>query len=239
MQTAEIELGYLAHPDAGPQPGVVLIPDVRGLYDHYRDLARRLASEGFAVLAVNLYRRGESVEISDPGRWIRGLDDRRVLDDVQAAVDELRADTSTGGRRVGVTGFCMGGQYAILAAAGCRGLGAAVAFYGMLSHQRGLLAPAAGESLDPARKPRSPLEAGAHARCPLLGLFGRDDPFVAVEDVRALERQLEKSGQPHEVVLYEGAGHAFMNDTRPEMYRPEVARDAWARTLAWFRRNLA
>jgi carboxymethylenebutenolidase len=239
LQTAEIELGYLAHADGGPQPGVVLIPDVRGLYDHYRELARRLAGEGFAVLAVNLYRREGSVEISDPGRWIRGLDDRRVLADVQTAADHLAAHPSAAGRRVGVTGFCMGGQYSLLAAAGCRGLAAAVAFYGMLSHERGLLAPAADESPDPLRKPRSPLEATAYARCPVLGLYGRDDPFVAVDDVRALERQLEKSGQPHEVVLYEGAGHAFMNDTRPEMYRPEVARDAWARMLAWFRRHLA
>ena len=240
MLAAEIELGYLAHPDAGPNPGVVLIPDVRGLYDHYRDLSRRLASEGFAVLAVNLYRRETSaIEISDPGRWIRGLDDRQVLADVQAAADHLSSHASAAGRRIGVTGFCMGGQYTILAAAGCRGLSAAVAYYGMLSHERGLLAPAPGESLDPARKPRSPLDAAASARCPVLGLFGRDDPFVAVEDVRALERQLEKSGQPHEVVLYDGAGHAFMNDTRPEMYRPEVARDAWPRMVAWFRRHLA
>ena len=238
MQTAEIELGYLAHPEGGPHPGVVLIPDVRGLYDHYRELARRLAGEGFAVLAVNLYRREGTVEITDPGRWIRGLDDRRVLADVQAAIDHLAAHPSAAGRRLGVTGFCMGGQYTLLSSAGCSGLSAAVAYYGMLSHERGLLAPAAGESLDPARKPCSPLDAAASARCPVLGLFGRDDPFVAVEDVRALERQLEKSGQPHEVVLYEGAGHAFMNDTRPEMYRPEVARDAWARTLAWFRRHL-
>jgi carboxymethylenebutenolidase len=132
----------------------------------------------------------------------------------------------------------MGGQYTILAAAGCSGLSAAVPFYGMLSHEHGLLAPGPGETLDPARKPRSPLEAAASVRCPLLALFGRDDPFIPVEDVRAFERALEKSGQPHEVVLYDGAGHAFLNDTRPEMYRPEAARDAWGRMLGWFRRHL-
>jgi carboxymethylenebutenolidase len=235
MQTAEIELGYLAHPDAAASPGVVVIPDVWGLSDHYRDLARRLAGEGFAALVVNLYRREKDLRISDPGRWIRALDDRRVLADVQAAVDHLAAT----GRRIGVTGFCMGGQYAILAAAGCRGLAAAVAFYGMLSHERGLLAPPSGEALDPARKPRSPLEAAASVRCPVLGLYGRDDPFISVDDVRAFERQLEKSGQPCEVVLYDGAGHAFVNDTRPEMYRPEAARDAWGRMVAWFQRHLA
>jgi len=239
VQTAELELGYQVEPDAGPHPGVVIVPDVWGLSDHYRDLARRLAGDGFAALAVNLYRREKELRISDPGRWIRSLDDRQVLADVQAAVDQLAAAASAAGRRIGVTGFCMGGQYAIHAAAGCRGVAAAVPFYGMLSHEHGLLAPPAGEALDPARKPRSPLDAAASARCPVLGLFGRDDPFIPVDDVRAFERQLEKSGQPHEVVLYDGAGHAFLNDTRPEMYRPEAARDAWRRMLAWFRRHLA
>jgi carboxymethylenebutenolidase len=216
---------------------VVLIPDAWGLAEHSRDLARRLAADGFAALAVNLYRRVAELRIEDPGRWIRGLSDPEVLGDLQAAIDHLSAGPAAG-RRVGVVGFCMGGQYAILAAAGCRRLSAAVSFYGMLSHERGLLAPAAGETLDPARKPRSPLEAAAAVRCPLLGLFGRDDAFVPLDDVRALERQLEKSGQPAEVVLYAGAGHAFANDTRPQLYRPEAARDAWARMLAWLRRHL-
>jgi carboxymethylenebutenolidase len=238
VKTEALELGYLAHGDAGPQPGVVVIPDVWGLSDHYRDLARRLAGEGFAALAVDLYRREAERKISDPGHWIRGLDDRRVLADVQAAAD-LLACAPAGGRRVGVTGFCMGGQYAILASAGCRGLCAAVPFYGLLSHEHGLLAPPAGEVLDPARKPRSPLDAAASARCPLLAFFGRDDAFIPLADVEAFERQLEKSGQPHEIVVYDGAGHAFLNDTRPEMYRPEAARDAWGRMLAWFRRHLA
>ena len=238
VKSEALELGYLAHADAGPKPGVVVIPDVWGLSDHYRGLARRLAGDGFPALAVDLYRREPQRKISDPGRWIRGLDDRRVLADVQAAADLLATHKAVGDRRVGVTGFCMGGQYAILAAAGCRGLSAAVPFYGMLSHEHGLLAPAAGESLDPARKPRSPLEAAASARCPVLALFGRDDPFIPASDVEAFARQLEKSGQPHEVAVYDGAGHAFMNDTRPEMYRPEAARDAWGRMIAWFRRHL-
>jgi carboxymethylenebutenolidase len=234
MLTQETDLGFLCRPDAGAHPGVVLIPDVWGLSDHYRELARRLGAEGFAALALNLYRREKEPKITDPGRWIRGLSDPQLLGDVQAGVDALSADAARG-CKIGVTGFCMGGQYTILAAAGCRGLAAAVAYYGMLSHEHGLLAPGPGESLDPARKPRSPLEAAAAIRCPLLGLFGRDDPFVPLEDVRAFERQLEKSGQPHEIVVYDGAGHAFLNETRPEMYRPEAARDAWSRMLAWFR----
>ena len=237
MQGAEVVPGFLARPDAGTHPGVVMIPDVWGLKDPYRELAGRLAGEGFAVLAVDLYRRLPEVRIEEPGRWIRGLSDPEVLADVQGAIDFL-AEGPAHGRRIGVTGFCMGGQYAILATGGCRGLSAAVPFYGMLSHEHGLLAPEPGERLDPARKPRSPLEAAAFATCPLLGLFGADDSFIPVDDVRALGSALARSGQPAVVSLYVGAGHAFMNETRPEMHRPEAAREAWERMLAWFRRHL-
>ena len=234
-----LPFGFLARPvgDA-PAPGIVMIPDVWGLSDLYRELARRLAVAGFAVLAMDLYHRERSVQITDPGRWIRGLSDPVVLADVQAAIDSLVRGPAAG-HKIGVTGFCMGGQYAILAAAGCTGLSAAVPFYGMLSHEHGLLAPAPGESLDPARKPRSPLEAAASARCPMLALFGTDDAFIPVEDVRSFASALAKLGPHHVVSLYAGAGHAFMNETRPELYRPAIAREAWQRMLAWFERELA
>ena len=238
LVTSELELGYLAHRADAVQSGVVVIHDVWGLSDHYRDLARRLAGDGFAALAVNLYRRTPEPKIIDPGAWIRALSDPQVIADIQSAVDFLTVHPAVAGRRIGVVGFCMGGTYAIHAAAGCRGLSAAVPFYGMLSHERGLLAPPPGERLDPARKPRSPLEAARDVRCPLLGCFGAEDPYIPTDDVARFDAQLDASGQPHEVIVYPGAGHAFVNDTRAEMYRPEAARDAWSRMLAWFQRYL-
>lgn len=215
-----------------------MIHDVWGLSDHTRDLAQRLAEVGFCVLAVDLYRRLDPVRIEDPGRFIRGLSDPQMLEEVQGGLDALAAHAACTGR-VGVTGFCMGGQYALLAACAVRGLAAAVVFYGMLSDQHGLLAPPPGELLDPARKPTSPLDAIGKLRCPLLGLFGADDAFVPLADVRELERRLARSAQPHEIRVYPGAGHAFMNDTRPDMYRPATARAAWDRMLAFFREHLA
>ena len=238
LVTANLDLGYLAHRAGAAQPGVVVIHDVWGLSDHYRDLARRLAADGFAALAVDLYRRTPEPKISDPGAWIRALSDPQVLADVQAGVDALAAHASVAGRRVGVAGFCMGGTYTIHAAASCRGVSAAVPFYGMLSHEHGLLAAPPGEAFDPARKPRSPLDAAGAVRCPLLGCFGADDPYVPADDVRRFDELLDASGQPHEVILYAGAGHAFVNDTRAEMYRPDAARDAWSRMLAFLRRHL-
>ncbi|UCE87310.1 MAG: dienelactone hydrolase family protein [Deltaproteobacteria bacterium] len=232
MQTTDLELGYLAHPETGTHPGVVMIPDVRGLYDHFRDLARRLASEGFAVLAVDLYRRTGPPEIPDPAaamRWIRELSDPQVLADVQAGVDRLAAHPAVGGKPIGVTGFCMGGQYALLAACGGRGLSACVPFYGMLAY---------AEGLDPAKKPRSPLDAASDLVCPVLGLYGEEDALIPVDQVREFETRALATGQPCEMRIYAGAGHAFLNETRPEAYRAEAARDAWARMVAFFRETL-
>jgi carboxymethylenebutenolidase len=152
-----------------------------------------------------------------------------MLETIQEAVDRLAADEAVARRKIAVIGFCMGGQYALLAACACRGLSACVPFYGMLRY---------AEGLDPSRKPRSPLEALADLRCPVLGLYGEEDPIIPVADVRELEERLAKSRQGGEVRLYAGAGHAFMNDTRPEMYRPTAAADAWPRSVAFLRREL-
>jgi carboxymethylenebutenolidase len=237
MESSDVELGYLAHPIDGTHPGVVMIHDVWGLGDHTRDLARRLAREGFAVLAIDLYRRMGESRIGDPGGWIRSLSDPEILSDVQDAVDFLTRHPASRGRAVGVTGFCMGGMYALLSACACRGISAAVPFYGMLSHEHGLLQAEGG--LDPARKPRQPLDAVADLDCPMLAFFGDRDPFSPMADVDALRQRLAAVDARSEVVVYPGAGHAFMNDTRAEAYRPEAAADAWTRMVAFLRRQLA
>jgi len=236
VETRDVELGFLAHPQDGTAPGVVMVHDVWGLADHTRDLASRLAAEGFAVLAIDLYRREEKVAIADPGAWMRQLSDPQVLADIQQGIDFFAGEPCSAGRRIGVTGFCMGGMYALMAACACDGVSAAVPFYGLLSHGHGLLHDAKG--LDPARKPREPLAMAPELRCPLLGFFGARDEFVPVDDVRELERRLAQAKPPAEVVVYPDAGHAFMNDTRPAAYRPADAADAWRRMVAFLRREL-
>jgi len=236
MPTEDCELGYLAHTGAGPNRGVVMIHDVWGLSDHTRDLARRMAAEDFAVLAIDLYRREAEVKIEDPGAWMRALSDVQVLEDIQAAAEFLAAHPSTGGHGVGVTGFCMGGTYALLAACGCRGLSAAVPFYGLLSHEHGLLHDPAGS--DPTRKPREPLAALADLSCPLLCFFGAQDEYVPLSDVDLLRERLAAGDKESEVVVYPNAGHAFMNDTRSDAYRAEEAEEAWARSLAFLQERI-
>jgi carboxymethylenebutenolidase len=233
VRTTDVELGVLVQPGtAGPHPGVVMVPDVRGVSDHFRGLARRLAAEGFAVLVVDLYRRSGPPQIPDVAAalaWMRDLSDPRVLADCQAAITDLADGPAVAGRPVGITGFCMGGQYAILAACRCEGLSACVAFYGMLVHP---------DDADPEKKPVAPLDALPGLTCPLLGLYGEEDPLIPLSQVDELEWRLADTGRPGAVHRYPGAGHAFVNDTQPQRYRPEAARDAWGRMVAFFREHL-
>ena len=223
--------GALRLPEAAaPAPGVVVVPDVWGLSEHYERVAERLAGEGYAALALDLYTRGESPHAGGPEgatRFIAELPDPQVLGDVQAAIDYLSARPEVAGRRVGITGFCMGGMYTFLAACRCRGLSAAAGWYGMLRAER----------ID-AANPEHAIDAVADLGCPTLGLFGAEDELIPQSDVEELRRRAERGGLPFETVVYEGAGHAFNNDTRPGAFRPEASRDAWRRVLALFEREL-
>jgi carboxymethylenebutenolidase len=236
MKTSEVELGFLALPERLPCPAVVMIHDVWGLSAHTRDYASRLANEGFAVLAIDLYRRARPEKIEDPGKWMRALSDPQVLADLGLAARFLAALPETSGR-VGVLGFCMGGMYALMAGCADLGFAASVPFYGLLSHAHGILHDPAG--LDPARKPRTPLEMASGLRCPMLAFFGDQDTFIPPSDVHALERALTGARAGAEIIVVPGAGHAFMNDTRPDAYRPEAAADAWQRTVDFLRARLS
>ena len=237
MARTGVPLGHLETPD-GPAPGapsggVVLLPDVFGLADLYRELARRLAGEGFVALALEPW--GGPVSIPDPGRFLRERSDPEMLERVQRAVDFVASQPGVGA--TGVLGFCIGGTYALLSSCALRGLSACVAFYGILSYDHGLLHDPQGR--DPARKPRDPIEAIPDLRCPALGLFGGRDEFVPEADVRTLVARAEAAGRDLEVHLYPGAGHAFLNETRPQAFRPDDARDAWGRAVAFLRRELS
>lgn len=212
-------------------PGVVILHDVWGLSDLYRGVAQRLAKAGYAALALDLYARGEKpgTPADMPGvmRFMHSLPDSRVVGDVQAALDWLRARPEVGGRKVGLTGFCMGGKYTYLAASHCRGLDAAVAWYGMLR----------AASLD-AANPEHALDALARVRCPVLGLFGAEDALIPQSDVEELRKRVAAWRAPLEIVVYPGAGHAFANESRPETYREAAASDGWRRALDFFAKHL-
>ena len=224
--------GYLAVAAGdAPAPGLVLIPDVRGIYEHFRDVARRFAECGFTTLALDLYAREGAPDLPDleaAMRWMAALPDERVLGDIAAAVDFLADHDSVRGRHVGITGFCMGGQYTLMAACSVPRLSAAVSWYGMLRYAD-----------TPAHKPQSPLDMAPRLGCPWLGMFGENDPLIPNNDVAELRSLLQSAGRDFEIVQYPDAGHAFFNDSRPEMYRPEAARDAWPRAVGYLKERLA
>jgi len=237
LETGELSFGregvrgYAAWPrGAHPLPGLVLVPDVRGLSEHYRDVARRFAAEGFFTLAVDLYSREGAPDLPDMAavfRWMRALPDRRVLADLAAAVECLAGRSEVRADAIGITGFCMGGQYALMAACTVERLAACVSWYGMLRY---------AETDD--IKPASPLDLAPGLVCPYLGLFGADDAIIPVADVATLGSILTRAEKAFELHVYPGAGHAFFNETRPDAYRPETAADAWRRALGFLRRHL-
>ena len=160
-------------------------------------------------------------------RWLRDLPDPRVLGDLGGAVHFLASRREVRGDRIGITGFCMGGQYALMAACSVDGLAVCVSWYGMLRYAE----------TSPA-KPISPLELAPRLRCPYLGLFGADDAIIPLADVDELRAKLARQQHPAEIHVYPGAGHAFFNDTRPDAYRPEAAADGWRRAVAFLHQHL-
>ena len=197
-------------------PPVLLIPDVHGISDLYRRLAARLADAGHPTLVIDLYTREGRPSLRTPeevGAWIAALPDPRVLADLHAGSSWLRDRC---GQAPAVMGFCVGGQYAVMAACRVPGLAGVVSFYGMLRYAE-----------TNALKPESPLDMAADLACPLLGLYGADDPLVPPADVKELEQKVQTAGGTFSAHTWPGAGHAFLNDQRPEAWRPEPAREAW------------
>ena len=210
--------GYLAVPDStGPWPGVVVIQEWWGLDDHIRDITRRLAREGFITLAPDLYY-GKSASEPDEARKLRMAQEIPVaLEIIQSAVDFLLGDDRVSPKRIGLVGFCMGGGLAFQSAAKLNGVGATAPCYG------------GGEELTP--------EEVGNIRGPVLAIYGELDQGVSPEVARRRASLMDAAGIQHETIIYPGARHAFMNDTRAA-YHPEAAADAWRKIVSFFRETL-
>jgi len=224
--------GLAFAPPADPAPGLVVVPDVHGVSPLYAEIGERLAAHGFRTLLLDPYSREGAPTLRDMAAvqsWIAALPDARVMGDVEAAVRHLAERPEVGGRKVGVLGFCLGGQYAIMAACRFAGLAACVSFYGMLRHGGG----------GGPHKLAPPIETAADLRCPLLGLYGADDPLIPPADLRTFEAALDHAGKSFEIRTWSGAGHAFVNDRRPDAYRPQAAEDALRAAVDFLTRTLS
>lgn len=215
--------GYLARPDnAQPHPGVIVIQEWWGINANIKDIAQRFAQAGFVALAPDLYH-GKVVPNGEPNeaqKAAMSLDHAEVAKNLQGALHALKARPDVAPKQIGVTGFCMGGRMTLSFAsqAGAE-LGAAVGFY--------------PGGYDPTE------QAVAAIQCPVLALYGGEDTSTPQDTREKFRQYLTDQGKTFDMVVYPGAGHAFFNDTRPQVYAAAAAADAWQRTLAWFTRYLA
>lgn len=210
--------GYFAAPAAGRGPAVVVIQEWWGLVPHIEDLVERFAAEGFVAIAPDLYHGKTTSSPDDAGKMLMELDADRAEREIAGAGAYLLGRPECSSKRFGVVGFCMGGALAQYAATrNPAGVGAAVSFYGGF------------KKVDPEWEK---LDA------PILLFYGENDRGVPAGQGRELEQKLRALGKEVEVVTYPGADHAFFNDTRPAVYDPAAAADAWRRTLDHLRRNL-
>lgn len=211
--------GYLARPrgESGSLPGIVVIHEWWGLNDNIRAMAERLAGEGYAALAVDLYE-GEAAESPERARELVGATLERasaLQDNLNQAISYLREDIGVSG--VGTIGWCFGGGWSLNAALdNPERVDATVIYYGRLV-------------TDPER-----LRA---LQTPILGIFGGEDTGIPVKTVREFESALARLDKPAEVHIYEGAHHAFANPSGTR-YDAEAAEDAWQKTIAFFQGRL-
>jgi carboxymethylenebutenolidase len=208
--------GYLAEPE-GEGPGVVVLQEWWGLEDHIRDVCDRFAAEGFVALAPDLYHGETTEQPSEAEQKMMAMNIAETEKEVRGAVKFLAdSEKVTGG--IGTVGFCLGGGLSVWAASLNPQVDAAVSFYYVMPH---------------GKPDFSQIDA------PVLGHFGTDDDFVSVEDAKALEQEIRDAGNEVTFEFYEGAGHAFFNDTdRLGTYHEEHAKSAWTKTVDFFKRHL-
>lgn len=220
--------GYYARPDGkGPYATVLVIHEAWGVHEHIQDICRRLAKVGYFAVAPELFaRQGNARTLADMSQIIQQIinkvPDAEVASDLDATVAWAHKDKTANTLKLGATGFCWGGRQVWMYAAHNPKLKAAVSWYGFLTHP------------DSPITPKGPLDLVAALKVPVLGLYGGADPNNPEPVVREMEAKLKEAHKQCEFVIYPDAPHGFFADYRPS-YRPDAAKDGWARMLAWFK----
>jgi carboxymethylenebutenolidase len=209
---------FLAAPDEPATAGIVILPDVRGLYSFYEELALRFAERGYAAIAIDYFGRTAGVSKRDGDfeyqPHVEQTTNEGVQADTRAAVERLR---ELGCTSVFTVGYCFGGSNSWLAAASGHGLAGAVGFYGSPTRERG------GEP--------SVVQRAAGIDCPILALQAGDDQHITAADNAAFDEALTAAGVEHDIVTYDGAPHSFFDRKQSDF--AEASDDAWRRLLAF------
>ncbi len=213
--------GYLTRPKGDvPRPAVLVIHAWDGISDHTRDVGRRLAKAGYVALVPDLLsRQGGTSSFPNTEAAIaagRKLDDEMITKDLTGGINYLKGQSFVGANKVGVIGFCWGGGKALLFTTRSKDLAASVIYYG--------------------GNPRN-LEDVKNITAPVLGQYGgADEPITSA--VPQLEEAMKKYGKSFDYKIYPGAPHSFNSDTSSRSYREDAAKDAWNRTLEFFKKHL-
>jgi carboxymethylenebutenolidase len=212
---------FAAIPEESGAAGVVILPDVRGLYRFYEELALRFGERGIDAVAIDYFGRTAGIGKRDDDfpypEHVAETTAEGIQADVRAAVERLRPAT----RAIFTVGFCFGGRQSWLAAAGGHGLAGAVGFYGR---------PGLGNDGSPG-----PLQRAGELAAPILALQAGADQNITAADNAAFEQALAAAGVEHELVTYEGAPHSFF-DRRQEDFA-DASADAWRRVLSFIERR--
>ena len=204
---------HVALPEVDTKAAIILIQEWWGINDHIRDIASRYAAEGFVCVAPDLYRGKLAKNTEEASAMMHGLKMEDGMETIKTALAETKAKYNV--TQVAITGYCMGGTFALRAACEISELAAAAPFYGDIPED----------------------EVLKQLGVPTLFIAGKRDAWINTKKVSELESAARKYDLPLEVISYD-ADHVFFNDTRPEAYDAEAAKDAWAKVLAHFRINL-
>jgi carboxymethylenebutenolidase len=204
---------YVSMPTEKGNKAVIVIQEYWGLNDHIKDIANRYAAEGFIAIAPDLYRGQLATNPADASKLMQGLKLDDGLNTIKSVMNKVTEDH--GVSHFGITGFCMGGTYALRAACELEGISAAAPFYGDIPEE------------DVLKK----------LTTPTIFVSATQDAWINPEKVAKLEDAVERYELPVTSVKYD-ADHAFFNNTRPEVYNETAARDAWALVVGLFNDKL-
>ena len=226
----QIKAYYSRPVESGRRGGVVVIMEAFGLNDHIKDVTRRFAEAGYLAIAPDMYTREGAPDERNMDAVIQtmlSVPDTQAIADLDGAAAYLRSQSDSNGK-VGAIGFCSGGRYTLIF--GCKG-----------ANVNACVDSAGGfiiQDEHTEQRPVSPIEMIPTLQCPLLALFGEDDPNPSPEHAARLQEELDKHGKTYELVMYRNAGHAFFADYRPS-YRAAPAQDMWHRTLQFYAQHLS
>jgi len=211
--------GYLAVPDGEKGPATIVLQEWWGLDSHVRSLCDRLAADGFFALAPDLYRGETATQPDEAQQKMMAMSMDEAEQDMCGAADFLGSRPGVEGKGVGSVGFCLGGGLSVWAAATCPNIVAAVSYYYVMPHGKPDFSGITG---------------------PVLGHFGTADEFIPPAEAKKLEQEIRDADVDVTFHYYEGAGHAFVNDTnRMGTYDKEQADISWERTVSFLREALA